>query len=59
MKTYAKSLVGALTAFLGSLAVGAAEGGISAAEWIIAAGAGVAALGVVYQVPNEQVPPTE
>lgn len=51
MTAYLKSLVGGLIAFLGSVEQ-AADHGITAAEWVHAAIAGLVALGIVWGVPN-------
>lgn len=50
--TAAKAILAALVAFVGALAAAAAQDGITLAEWLISAGAGLAALGGVYQLPN-------
>ncbi|GGM63969.1 hypothetical protein GCM10012275_38170 [Longimycelium tulufanense] len=55
--TYAKALLGALAAGLGSLATALTDGTITPAEWIAAAGAALAALGVVYRVRNRPTTP--
>lgn len=55
--TITKAIVGTATAVVGSLATAAADGHINLAEWLIAAGAGLATLGLVYRVPNN--PTTE
>ncbi len=49
---YLKAVVAALVAFLGGLVEGLAEGGLSASEWLVAAIAGLTALGAVWAVPN-------
>lgn len=49
----AKAVIGCLIAFVGALAAGAADGGVTLAEWLVAAGSGLTALGAVYQIPNK------
>lgn len=51
--TYAKAFVACATAVVGALAVAAIDGGISLAEGLTAAGAGLVALGAVFGVPNK------
>lgn len=54
MKEYAKALVAALTAGLGALGTAWADDVITNQEWIGVAVATLAALGVVFAVPNKQ-----
>ena len=62
LNAYAKALIAALVAGLGSLQIASSDGKITAAEWIQIASVTVAALGFVWGVPNasapEPVPPT-
>lgn len=51
---YAKALVGALVAGLGALSTALADDHVSGQEWITVAVATLAALGVVWSVPNKQ-----
>ena len=61
LNVYAKALIAALVAGLGSLQIASADGKITPAEWIQVASVTVAALGFVWGVPNaptsEPVPP--
>jgi hypothetical protein len=52
---YAKAFVGAAIAGLSSLQA-SLEGSVTAAEWITAAVATLAAFGAVWAVPNEPTP---
>ncbi len=52
-RTVAKALIAAATAFVGSLGTALAEGDVSGTEWCAIAGTTIAALGLVYQVPNK------
>lgn len=54
MRAYAKAIVGALTAGVGSLAVAATESGISLSEWLTSLATALAAFGAVYGVPNRE-----
>lgn len=54
---YAKALIGALVAGLGTLATALADDGIEAAEWVWVAIAFLTALGAVASVPNRQPDP--
>ncbi len=47
-----KAVLATATAVVGSLATAASDSHITLAEWLIAAGAGLAAAGVVYRIPN-------
>lgn len=53
MMPYAKAVLACLIAFVGVLIAAAADDHISLVEWLTAAGAGLAALGGVYGVPNK------
>lgn len=50
---YAKSIVGALVAGLGSLSQALDDGSVTAQEWVGVAIATLAAFGVVFGVPNK------
>jgi hypothetical protein len=50
--TALKAIVAALIAFVGGLAGGATDGHLTLAEWLVAASAGLVALGGVFQVKN-------
>ncbi len=52
MKAIAKALLAAAIATVGALATAAVDGGISLAEGLSAAAAGLIALGAVWGVPN-------
>lgn len=52
MSAYLKSIVGALVAGLGSLYQALDNGNVSTQEWTAVALATLAALGVIYGVPN-------
>ena len=52
VKPIAKALVACGVAVCGAGATAAAEGGISGAEWWGIVGAGLAALALVWRVPN-------
>lgn len=54
MKEYAKAIVAALTAGLGALGTAWADDVITNQEWIGVAVATLAALGVVFAVPNKK-----
>ena len=58
LNVYAKALIAALVAGLGSLQVASADGKITPAEWIQVASVTVAALGLVWGVPNATPDPT-
>lgn len=53
MLTYAKAIVGALIAGLGSLATGLGDGSLSPQEYLYAGIAFLAGLGIVAAVPNK------
>lgn len=53
--TYAKAVAGAVAAGLASLATALVDNAVSPTEWIAAALAALAALGIVYTVPNKPV----
>ena len=57
LNPYAKAIVAALIAALGGLQVASADGVITPAEWISVASAVVAALGLVWAVPNQPARP--
>ena len=50
--TIAKALVACAIAVVGALVTGATDGGISLLDGLVAAGAGLTALGAVWGVPN-------
>ena len=52
-KSYAKAVVAALLAGLGALGTALVDNQVSPAEWVGVAGAALAALGLVYAVPNK------
>lgn len=52
MQSYAKAIVAALVAGLGSLYQALDNGNVAAQEWVAVALATLAALGAVYGVPN-------
>ena len=56
LNVYAKALIAALVAGLGSLQVASTDGKITPAEWIQVASVTVAALGFVWGVPNASDP---
>lgn len=58
LNPYAKSVVGALVAGLGSLQVALVDNHVTTVEWITVASATVAALGLVWGVPNGRTEPT-
>lgn len=49
---YAKSIIGALVAFLTAVATGLEDGSLSAQEWITAFIALLVTFGAVFSVPN-------
>jgi hypothetical protein len=49
---YAKAIVGAVLAGLGSLGAAFSDGRVSANEWIVVATAAVTALSLIWAVPN-------
>ena len=49
----AKAVVGALVAGLGSLGTAMADDRITGQEWLVVAVAALAALGVIWSVPNK------
>ena len=51
-KPYAKAIVGGATAGLTALGTALADNHVTPMEWTIVAGAALAALGIVYAVPN-------
>jgi hypothetical protein len=51
-KVYAKSLIAAAVAFFGTLGVAYTDNTITSSEWLGIAIATLAALGIVYKVPN-------
>lgn len=53
MGRYAKAIVGALTAGLGALGTALADDRVTNLEWVSVAGAVVAALALVWAVPNK------
>jgi hypothetical protein len=52
LNVYAKAIIAALVAGLGSLQVAAADGHVTPADWIQVASVTLAALGFVWGVPN-------
>lgn len=50
---YAKALIAALVAGLSALQVASNDNTVTAAEWVQVASATVAALGLVWAVPNK------
>jgi hypothetical protein len=50
--TYAKGILAGLIAFVGAGATAAVDNGITYGEWWVMAGAGLAALGGTYGIPN-------
>ena len=56
LNVYAKAIIAALVAGLGSLQVASADGHVTTAEWIQVASVTVAALGLVWGVPNAPTP---
>ncbi len=57
MNTYAKAIVGASVAGLGALQIAAADNVITGPEWIKVASVTVAALALIWGVPNQPAPP--
>lgn len=55
-KRYAKAIVAAIAAGAASLGTALTDDRITSGEWVIAALAVLAALGVTYAVPNKQAP---
>lgn len=55
VKPIAKALVAAGVAFCGALATAATDDTVTVAEWATIGGATLAALGVVWRVPNTGV----
>jgi len=55
LNSVAKSIVGALVAGLGALQVAAADGVVTSGEWIQVASVTLAALVLVWGVPNAPV----
>ncbi|MEU4675733.1 hypothetical protein [Micromonospora sp. NPDC023737] len=53
---YAKAVVGAAVAGLTALGTALADNTVTASEWVGVAVATLAALGVVYAVPNRPAP---
>ena len=53
MSKYAKAVVGALVAGLGTLGTALADDHITGQEWVGVVAATVVALGVVWSVPNK------
>ncbi len=51
--TIAKAVVGALVAGLTAIGTGLTDNVLTPAEWVAAAVAALAALGIVYAVPNK------
>ena len=51
-KPYAKAIVGATVAGLGVLGTALADNTVTPVEWVAVASATLAALGLVYAVPN-------
>lgn len=56
IKPYMKAVVGCLVAGLGTLATAMSDDAVSGTEWVGIAAAALAALSLVYGVPNK--PPT-
>jgi hypothetical protein len=54
---YAKAVVGALVAAGGALTPALADGVVTNGEWVTVALAGLAALGIVWAVPNAKETP--
>lgn len=52
LKPIAKALVGGAVAFTGAVATGYSDGVMQPGEWWFAASTGLAALAVVWGVPN-------
>ena len=52
MNQYAKAIIGAVTAGIGALGTALADGHVTATEWVTVAGAALAALALVWGVPN-------
>lgn len=53
MQAYLKAIIAALSAGVGALITGASDGHLDLQEWLIAIAATLAALGLVYAVPNK------
>lgn len=53
---YAKAVVAALTAGIGSLIVAASDGHLTLVEWLVAALATLAASGATWAIPNQPEP---
>lgn len=51
---YAKALIGAAVAGLGSAAVALNDGHVTAGEWVAIASASLVTLGAVFGVPNKE-----
>jgi hypothetical protein len=54
MQAYMKAIIAALSAGVGALITGASDGVLDLQEWLIALAATLAALGLVYAVPNRR-----
>lgn len=52
-RSYMKAIIGGLIAGLGALGAGAAESGVTLAEWCVVAGAALTAFQGVYWVSNK------
>jgi hypothetical protein len=57
MDRYAKAIVGALVAALGTLQIALLSPGVTATEWITVVSAFLAGLGFIWAVPNAPNPP--
>jgi hypothetical protein len=56
MSAYAKSIVGALLAFLTGIAASLDDNNVSAQEWVTAVVAALVTLAGVFAVPNTRAP---
>lgn len=56
IKPYAKAIVGAAVAGLTALGTALADDQVTTSEWVGVAIAALAALGIVYAVPNRPAP---
>lgn len=57
ISSIAKAIYGGAVAFVGALGTALTDGGVTPVEWCTVAGATLAALGVVWAVPNRSAKP--
>lgn len=56
IKAVAKAVYGGAVAFVGALGTALTDGAVTPVEWCTVAGVTLAALGVIWAVPNTEAP---